>query len=50
MKTLAQLIHDDMKLAFGVTEPGAIAYASARARALAGGEARQVTLDLNSGI
>lgn len=50
MKTLAQLIHDDMKLAFGVTEPGRHRLCERRARALAGGEARQVTLDLNSGI
>ena len=32
MKTLAQLICSDMKVAFGVTEPGAIAFACAKAR------------------
>ena len=50
MKTLAQLIHNDLKLAFGVTEPGAIAFAAAKARALTEGEILSVTLDLNSGI
>ena len=50
MKTLAQMIFDDMKVAFGVTEPGAIAFASAKARSLVDGEIMSVTLDLNSGI
>ena len=50
MKTLAQLICSDMKVAFGVTEPGAIAFACAKARGLVGGEVLTVTLDLNSGI
>ena len=50
MKTLAQLICSDMKVAFGVTEPGAIAFACAKARELVGGEVLTVTLDLNSGI
>ncbi len=50
MKSLAQMIFDDMKVAFGVTEPGAIAFASAKARSLVEGEIVSVTLDLNSGI
>ena len=50
MKTLAQMIFNDMKVAFGVTEPGAIAFASAKARSLVDGEIMSVTLDLNSGI
>ena len=33
MKQLAQLIYQDMAPAYGVTEPGAIAYACALARA-----------------
>ena len=50
MKTLAQLIRSDLKLAFGVTEPGAIAFAAAKARGLTEGDILSVTLDLNSGI
>ena len=32
METLIKLLRDDMKPALGVTEPGAIAFAAAKAR------------------
>ena len=50
MHFLTQLIKDDMKPALGVTEPGAIAYATATARTYAGGRAKKVRLRLNSGM
>lgn len=50
MNKLCDLIRVDMKPAFGVTEPGAIAFAAAYARSLTSGEISAITLDLNSGI
>lgn len=50
MNPLTQLIREDMKPALGVTEPGAIAYAVATAKAQIGGTVESVTLALNSGM
>ena len=49
MKQLAQLIHQDMAPAYGVTEPGAIAYACALARAQVP-QVESIWLGVNSGI
>ena len=48
MKELTKLIADDMKPALGVTEPGAIAYATAKAKSYVEGEVEQVRVALNS--
>lgn len=50
MKKLTQLIKDDMKPALGVTEPGAIAFITSRARSYTEGEIEKVTLSMNSGM
>lgn len=50
MKELTRLIKEDMKPALGVTEPGAIAFAVASARAHTQGEVRKVRVALNSGM
>ncbi len=50
MHRLSQLIKDDMKPALGVTEPGAIAFAAAKARSYTKGEIESVLLTLNSGM
>ena len=50
MHQLLRTIQADMKPALGVTEPGAIAYAAARARAHAPGEIRRVAILADSGI
>ena len=50
MHELTQLIKDDMRPALGVTEPGAIAYAVSKAKALVPGELETVILLLNSGM
>ena len=47
---LTRLIREDIKPALGVTEPGAIAYAVARAREQVQGEIRKVYVALNSGM
>ena len=49
MKQLAQLIHQDMAPAYGVTEPGAIAYACALARTQVP-QVEKIWLGVNSGI
>lgn len=50
MYELTRLIREDMKPALGVTEPGAIAFAAASARAHVKGEIRKVKVSLNSGM
>ena len=50
MEELTRLIKEDMKPALGVTEPGAIAFAVASARANVDGEIRKVLVALNSGM
>lgn len=50
MEAFTRLIKEDMKTALGVTEPGAIAYACARARSYTDGEIVKVTVTLNSGM
>lgn len=50
MNELTKLIKSDMKPALGVTEPGAIAFAVAKARSYTRGEVTKVRLVLNSGM
>lgn len=50
MEELTRLIREDMKPALGVTEPGAIAFATARAKAETGGEVLRVDVALSSGM
>lgn len=50
MEELTRLIREDMKPALGVTEPGAIAFAVARAKAETEGEVLRVDVALNSGM
>lgn len=50
MKNLGLFIKRDIKPAFGCTEPGAIAYAAAKARNIVGGSVQKVHMELNSGI
>ena len=50
MHELTQLIRDDMAVALGVTEPGAIAFCAAKARALIGGELVELVVSMNSGM
>lgn len=50
MEELTRLIREDMKPALGVTEPGAIAFAAARAKAETEGEVLHVDVALNSGM
>ena len=50
MYELTKMIREDMKPALGVTEPGAIAFAAASARAHVKGEIRKVRVSLNSGM
>lgn len=50
IKDLTALIHMDMKPALGVTEPGAIAFSVAKAKAYTDGEIKNVQVFLNSGM
>ena len=50
MKTLIDLIKKDMKPAFGVTEPGAIALAVSTARKYSNEDILEIKVTLNSGI
>ena len=50
MEELTRLIREDMKPALGVTEPGAIAFVAARAKAETEGEVLRVDVALNSGM
>ena len=45
-----KLIREDMKPAFGVTEPAAIALACAKARSLGEGSPEEIRVSVNSGI
>jgi len=47
---LSQMIKDDMKPALGVTEPGAIAFAVAKARSFTKGDIKKVNVAMNSGM
>lgn len=47
---LVKLLRDDMKPALGVTEPGAIAFAAAKAREFVKGDVERVDVVLNSGM
>ena len=44
MHELTELIHNDMRPALGVTEPGAIAFAVATARKYAPGEIQKIDI------
>lgn len=44
MHELSQMIKDDMKPALGVTEPGAIAFAVAKARSFTKGDIKKVSI------
>ncbi len=50
MHDLTALIQADMKISLGVTEPGAIALAAAKAKSLTEGNIRKILLEVNSGI
>lgn len=50
MHILTKLIKEDMKPALGVTEPGAIAFAVAKAKSYITGKVESVRVRLNSGI
>lgn len=50
MHILTEIIKEDMKPALGVTEPGAIAFAVAKAKSYITGEIEKVKVRLNSGI
>lgn len=50
MKELSRLIFDDMKPALGVTEPGAIAFAVAKARSYTQGAIESIQVSMNSGL
>jgi len=50
MHRLSQIIKEDMKPALGVTEPGAIAFAAAKARSYTKGDIENVLITLNSGM
>ena len=50
MHDLSQMIKDDMKPALGVTEPGAIAFAVAKARSFTKGDIKKVNVAMNSGM
>ena len=50
MHELSQMIREDMKPALGVTEPGAIAFAVAKARSYTSGELVKVNVAMNSGM
>lgn len=50
MHELTKLIYEDMKPALGVTEPGAIAYAVAKAVSCIKGEPESVHVSMNSGM
>ena len=50
MQAITLLIKQDMVPALGVTEPGAIAFAAAKAKTLMPGALRHITVSMNSGL
>ena len=50
MHLLTQLIREDMKPALGVTEPGAIAFACAKAKSYTKGNLQKLEVAMNSGM
>lgn len=50
MNILTELIKNDMKPALGVTEPGAIAFAVAKAKSFTKGEIENISVSMNSGM
>lgn len=50
MKLLTGLIRSDMQPALGVTEPGAVAFAAAKAREYVRGDITSIAVELNSGM
>lgn len=50
MHELSRMIKEDMKPALGVTEPGAIAFAVAKARSFTKGKIEKVKVSMNSGM
>ena len=50
MQEITQIIKKDMVPALGVTEPGAIAFAVAKAKTLISGALRHITVSMNSGL
>lgn len=50
MHKLTELIKEDMKPALGVTEPGAIAFATSKARSYVKGDIEEVLVEMNSGM
>lgn len=50
MHELTRLIYEDMKPALGVTEPGAIAFAAAKAAGYVHGEIKSIHVSLNSSM
>ena len=50
MQAITLLIKNDMVPALGVTEPGAIAFAVAKAKTLIPGALRHITVSMNSGL
>lgn len=50
MHELTRIIKDDMAIALGVTEPGAIAFCAAKARSLIGGALIGLEISVNSGL
>lgn len=50
MNELTQLIKNDMKPALGVTEPGAMAFAVAKARSYTSGKIKEINVSMNSGM
>lgn len=50
MHELTRLIKEDMKIALGVTEPGAIAFATSKPRSHTKGVVTKIEVLLNSGI
>lgn len=50
MHVLSEIIKEDMKPALGVTEPGAVAFITAKARSYTSGDIKSVDVSMNSGM